>query len=121
MDIPELSFQLNIDCEADFEVFKIRFRDICSDSVVEWQKSGVGSSPENWIELERNFDYDPILKKGSDEWVHYPYIVHVFTKKNPSPNMEDFNNQLKFARFLIAEIKKLGYSVKLNAEFETLI
>lgn len=121
MNVPELSFQLNINCETDFDSLRNWFREKWPDFNIEWQKSGVGSTDENWIELDRNFEYDPHLVNTDNGWMYYPFIIRVFTKKNSSPTMDDFSKQVEFARSLKKRLEELGCTVRVDAEFGALL
>jgi hypothetical protein len=117
MNGPDLSFQLNINCDTDFYNFVEQFKVILNEFNVKWEKSGVGSNDENWIEIDKNFEYNRPLVNTDDGWMYYPYIIRIFSKRTLSPSVDDYNRQLLFAETLIKKLNDLGYDYKIHAEF----
>ena len=123
MDIPDLSFWLNVNCSCDFSVFREWFHEEWVDFGIVWRIPDYGETDDYRIELGLQSDRDPerVLEEGG--WLYYPYYVFVTTRNNPDPTSADLEQRLRFARELIGRLRKKGCDVKFQGqrEFEDLL
>jgi hypothetical protein len=110
MEIPDLSYQLNVDC-PNYEALHRWFHEEWVDFGIEWRIYGQGSTPENWIEIQK---FHKNLASP------YPYYILVASRRNTAPdlNMADLNRQVDFTRLLISRLREKGCIVEFSGYFE---
>jgi hypothetical protein len=108
MEIPDLSYQLNIDCEVSLEEFVKWFREEWTDLKITWRNPTArsGFTVDNWIELQKYHGADPV-----------PFYILVASRHNTSPSKSDFQRQIEFTRLLIARLKEKGCEVEFHGYF----
>lgn len=122
MEIPDLTFRLNVECNCSLDEFMNWFRDDWTDLNIEWNTSKkAGSTLTNWIEFGENGDYNPDLIESEDGWYYYHYYILAARKGKPPRTKTDFEDQLEFVRLLKERLGKKGCLVKVNASFEKIV
>lgn len=122
MEVPELAFQLNVECSCELDELAAWFKNQWVDLNIDWHTSGQsGSTQDNWIEFGKSRDYDPNLIQTEKGWFHYRYHILVAPKRKPSPTMADFQKQVEFARLLKQRFTEKDCLVKVNADFEDMV
>lgn len=123
MDIPDLSFRLNVNCSCDFSIFRKWFHEEWTDFGIAWRRAGYGETDDYRVELGLKTFRDPERVSEEGGWFYYPYYVFVTTRHNPDPTSADLERQLQFARELIGRLRKKGCDVNFQGqrEFEDLL
>ena len=115
-------FQLMVNSRADFAEIRRWFVETWTDLDIDWKPfCNTGSSQENWVSIHKNELYDASLIATENGWLSYPYMIGVVYRRAVTDPLE-IENQVKFARVLIARLKQMGCEVKLvsDPEFKTL-
>nr|WP_281721982.1 hypothetical protein [Nitrosomonas nitrosa] len=125
MDIPDLSFWLNVNCSCTDPNFYTWFHEEWVDFgiVWRWSRATSGETDDYHIEYGANPNRDSERISEDDGGYYYPDYVFVTTRHNPDPTSADLERQLQFARELIGRLRKKGCDVKFQGqrEFEDLL
>jgi hypothetical protein len=107
MEIPDLSFMLYFNCDADAEVYSW-FQNEWTDLGIEWNLGW--ETDANWLTLKHN-SYDLERINEEDGWLYYPFSLLVATKIGTRVTVEEYEAQRTFASELIARLKAKGCDV----------
>jgi hypothetical protein len=111
MEIPDLTFQLNLTCDTD-DAELARWFEQWSDLGIEWKPIGVlGATADNWIDI--GYEYPDFPDKS-----HRTYQILVASKHKKNPSQRDLETQLTFARTLIAKFEDKGCGTDFIGYFE---
>jgi hypothetical protein len=122
MEVPELTFQLNVQCYCELDELASWFKNEWIDLNIEWRSSGrVGTTEDNWIEFGKSPHYDPNLIHNEDGWFHYRYHILVASRLQLPLTTSDLHRQIEFAHLLKQRLTEKGCLVKVNADFENMV
>lgn len=109
MEIPDLSYQVDVDTNASMGEVVRWFKEEWIDLGITWRNPTArsGSTPQNWVELGKYHGADPV-----------PYYILVASRRNNSPGRSDFQHQIDFTRLLIARLEEKGCKVRFHGYFE---
>lgn len=119
MEIPDLSFQLDINYDGDMVDLMHYLKSDSPDLTIEWHNiRPFGKTANNYIEIKRNYVRNVAKIDEKDGWFNYPFTILVISRINLENITEnDLRNQINFCHHLIGRLENIGCTVKAHTQF----